>query len=166
MTSLYNLRSDYAQLLSMIYDGDHDEQTILDTLEAIEDTIEDKAHSYGVVIRNLDSDIDAIKAEENRLKQRRMALERSKESMKANLFDAMKGMGRTEIKTPLFSFNIQKNGGKRALVLDVPPEELPEAFQKVQIVPDNEALRQWLDGAEDNCPWCHLAPQGEILRIR
>lgn len=165
MASLYNLRSDYERVLNMMYDDEYDEQTVIDTLDAIEDTIEEKAEAYGIVIKNLNADIEAIEAEEKRLKSRKQALERHKNNMKGNLYNAMKTVGRNEIKTALFSFNIQKNGGKRALILDVEPERLPISFQKITIEADNNALRELL-GDRESCSYCHLAEQGESLRIR
>lgn len=166
MSSLYNLRQDYQILLEQLYDSDVSEEILLDTLDCLEGAIEDKADSYARILRQIDADIDNIKAEEVRMRSRRMALESRKEFLKSNLYSTMKAIGLTKIKTPLFTVNIQKNGGKRALVLDVPVEELPECFRKVEYKADTEALRQWLDGAEDNCPFCHLEEQGESLRIR
>lgn len=166
MSSLYNLRMDYQILMEQLYDSEVSEEILLDTLDSIEAVIEEKADSYARILRQFDADIENIKAEENRLKQHRIALEGRKDFLKSNLFTAMKAVGLKQIKTPLFTVNIQKNGGKRALVLDVPVEELPECFRKVEYKADTEALRQWLDGAEDNCPFCHLEEQGESLRIR
>lgn len=166
MSSLYNLRQDYQILLEQLYDSEVSEEILLDTLDCLEGAIEDKADSYARILRQFDADIDKIKAEEARMRSRRMALESRKEFLKSNLYSTMKAVGLKQIKTPLFTVNIQKNGGKRALVLDVPVEELPECFRKVEYKADTEALRQWLDGAEDNCPFCHLEEQGESLRIR
>ena len=165
MSSLYNLRSDYERVMNMMYDDEYDEQTVIDTLDAIEDSIEEKAEAYGVVIKNLNADIKAIEAEEKRLKQRKKALEQHRNNLQGNLYNAMKTVGRSQIKTALFSFNIQKNGGLRALVLDVKPEKLPKKYQKVTIAADNEALRKLL-GDSEMCEYCHLAEQGESLRIR
>ena len=79
----------------------------------------------------------------------------------------MRALGKTKFKTALFSYGIQKNGGKRALILDCPINELPPELQKVTIEANNEAIRNLLiqQGAEDN-QYAHLAPQGEHLSIR
>jgi hypothetical protein len=157
---------DYQILMEQLYDGDVSEEILLDTLDSIEGAIEDKAENYGKMLRQIDADIERIKDEEQRLAKRKKGLESSKAFLKDNLYNTMKTVGLSKIMTPLFSFNIQKNGGKRALILDVPVEELPECFRKIEYKADTEALRQWLEGAEDNCPFCHLAEQGESLRIR
>jgi hypothetical protein len=157
---------DYQILMEQLYDGDVSEEILLDTLDSIEGAIEDKAENYGKMLRQIDADIERIKDEEQRLAKRKKGLESSKAFLKDNLYNTMKTVGLSKIMTPLFSFNIQKNGGKRALILDVPVEELPECFRKVEYKADTESLRQWLEDAEDNCPFCHLEEQGEHLRIR
>ena len=43
MNSLYELGNDYAWLLSLLYDEDTDEQTLIDTLDSIEGAIDEKA---------------------------------------------------------------------------------------------------------------------------
>ena len=165
MPNIFEMRSAYNQVLQMMYDEEHDEQTIIDTLDAIEDAFEDKADGYAMIMRSIDADIKAIKEEEARLRNRRKALENKTERMKRNLFDAMKDMGKPKFKTALFSFGIQKNGGKRALVLDVDPTELPDEFIHVEYSAKNDLLRESLGDAESN-QWCHLEEQGESLRIR
>lgn len=40
---LYELTEQYDEVMNLLYDGETDEQTILDTLESIEGEIEDKA---------------------------------------------------------------------------------------------------------------------------
>ena len=167
MNSLYNLTTDYQQLLNLLYDGEVDQQTVMDTLDALEDAIEDKADGYAVIIKTIDADVDAIEAEIKRLQARKQALDNRKEWLKSNLEDTMRALGKTKFKTALFSYGIQKNGGKRALNLDCPINRLPPELQKVTIEANNEAIRNLLiqQGAEDN-QYAHLAPQGEHLSIR
>ena len=163
--SLYELNASYRNLMERLYDDELPTDAIIDTLDSIEGAIEDKAEGYSKILKQIDADIDGIKEEENRLKQRRIALENRKELLKGNLFTAMKTVGLSKIKTPLFTISIQKNGGKRALILDIEPERLPISFQKITITADNDALRELL-GDRERCSYCHLAEQGESLRIR
>ena len=165
MSSLYELNTAYRSLMERLYDEELPEEAIIDTLDSLEGAIEDKADGYGKVIRMLDADIEGIKLEESRLYARRKSLERKKEMLKGNLFDAMKTVGLAKIKTALFTVSIRKNGGKRRLELDVPIEALPAEFQKVTIEANNEALRK-LMGDGEQCEYCHLAEQGESLTIK
>ena len=165
MPSLYELNASYRNLMERLYDDELPEDALIDTLDSLEGAIEDKAEGYSKIIRQFDADIESIKEEEARLRSRRTALENRKELLKGNLFNAMKTVGLAKIKTPLFTVSIQKNGGKRSLVLDVEPDKLPAELQKVTIAANNDALREWLGEAE-SCEYCHLAEQGESLRIR
>ena len=150
----------------MMYDDERDEQAIMDTLEAIEGAIEDKADGYAMIIKSLDADAKGIDAEIKRLQSRKQVLANRSSRLKDNLEDAMRRLGKTKIDTLLFSFRIQKSGGKRALVLDCEPNQLPPSLQKVTVAANNEVIRQLLEqtGEEAN-QYAHLAPQGESLRI-
>lgn len=166
MSSMYKLTEDYNAVLAMLYDDEQDEQAIIDTLDAIESAIEDKADGYGMIIKQLDADVKGIDIEIKRLQMRKLMLDNHAKRLKDKLADAMRAVGKTKLHTILFTFRIQKNGGKRALVLDCAPENLPPELQKVTIAADNDAIRRALEqeGLEAN-PYAHLAPQGEGLRI-
>lgn len=64
---LYELVGQYLD----IYNMDIDEETKLDTIEALglDEEIEAKAENYAMVIRNLEAENTAYKAEEERLKK-------------------------------------------------------------------------------------------------
>ena len=63
---LYELTNDYLALLDAIDNDEIPEEAIADTLESITACIEDKADSIACLLKNLDADIVAIKAEEAR----------------------------------------------------------------------------------------------------
>lgn len=167
MPSLYELNTDYARLMDRLYDDELDEQAIIDTLDSIESVIEDKADGYCRIIRQFESDAAGMKAEEARIAKRRKVVENRIELLKGNLFNAMKTVGIPKIKTDLFTVSIQKNGGKRSLILDCGVDKLPPEMQKVTIEANSDALREYLNvSGEESCEYCHLAPQTESLRIR
>ena len=62
---LYELSEQYEILEQMLYDGETDEQTIRDTMEAIFGEFEDKAESYAIIITDMKADIEALKSEES-----------------------------------------------------------------------------------------------------
>lgn len=162
---LYELKTGYAELLGKLYDEDLSEEALFDTLESIEDAIDDKIESYAIIIQQLEEDCRRIKEEELRLASRRRGLESKIGWLKTNAYDGMKAVGKTKIQTPLFTISIQKNGGKRSLVLDVDASELPAEYQKITVGANNDKLRELL-GDKESCDYCHLAEQGESLRIR
>jgi len=162
---LYELTEHYEDILNMLYDGETDEQVILDTLESIEGEIEDKADNYAKMIKNMLSDAEAIKQEEERLYGRRKALENRSALLKSTLQKNLEFIGKTKFKTELFSFNVQANGGKQPLTITENLDEIPGKYLiPLPPVPNNEAIRELLGNKE--VEWAHLEPRGKSLRIR
>ncbi|MED3623235.1 siphovirus Gp157 family protein [Neobacillus thermocopriae] len=104
--NLYELSSAYQQIQVLIEDG---QDGLEDTLAALNDAIEIKADGYAKVMKNLEAQAKAIKAEEERLAERRKSLENNIKKLKESLKQAMLNAGMKRIKTELFSFTIQKN---------------------------------------------------------
>lgn len=96
---LYELTNDYLALLDAIDHEEIPEEAIADTLESITACIEDKADSIACLLKNLDADIVAIKAEEARLAERRKAKEKSHERIKQYLSDTLQRAGLDKIET-------------------------------------------------------------------
>lgn len=132
--TLYELTNEYLQLLEWAEDPDIDSQVLEDTMEGLEGEIEDKADGYAKVIAQLKSDSAALKAEIDRLTERKRRLDNSVERMKNSLQGAMIATGKTKFKTELFSFNIQKNPPR--MVKDV--EDWTKYPPEYRIHPDPE----------------------------
>ena len=164
MSSLYELTEQYEGIRMMLYDGETDEQTILDTLESIDAEIEEKADNYAKIIQDMKSSIEMLKAEEERLKARRKRLEAREDLLKTQLEENMRFIGKTSFKTALFSFNIQSNGGLQPLEIGM-ISDIPMRFLIQQDpVPDNKKIREYLK--EHEVEWARLLPRGDSLRIR
>ena len=161
MSNLYQLTNNYETVLNMLYEEEVDEQMILDTLEGIEGEIEDKADNYAYIIAEILNDANACKLEKHRLNKRQKTLENKASQLKQSLADTMKNTGKTNFKTQLHTFRIQKNGGKRALTID---GEVPEEYQKTIIENDTDKIRQALEDGKE-LSFAHLEPQSESLRI-
>lgn len=162
--TLYELTDEFMALLEMMDDPDIDEQTIIDTMESVGGEIEDKADAYARIIRELEGRIGGIKAEVERLTNRRRTMEANIDRMKRTLQDAMILTGKTKFKTDLFSFAIQKNGGSLPIIIDVEPSELPDELCVIERKPDRKAIAEALDAGD--CEYAHYGERGESLRIR
>lgn len=97
---LYELTNDYLALMQAIDNDEIPEEAIADTLEAITASIEDKADNIACILKNLDADIVAIKAEETRLAERRKAKERLYERIKQYLSEELQRAGVDAVETP------------------------------------------------------------------
>ena len=165
MATLYELTSEYLDLLAMLEDPDVDEDLINDTLEGIDGELEAKADGYARVMRQMDADAKAIKAEEERLANRRKSLENRSAALKSRLQQMMEITGKVKFKTELFSFGIQKNPA--AVVMDEQYiENIPECYLIVQEPKiDKQKIKEDLKAGLDLEGIAHLE-QTESLRIR
>lgn len=163
--SLYELTEEWAAVMEMLYDDEIDERTVLDTLEAIEGEIEDKADKYAIILRIMAGDIEAIRKEETRLYARRVSLERRSKELKDRLQANLEFVGKTKFKTALFSFSVVRNGGKQPIDITGNLDEIPGKYLIPQpSIPDKEAIRELLK--EKEVEWAQLMPYGRHLLIR
>jgi hypothetical protein len=163
--TLYEITNDYMQLMQMMEDPEIDPQTLSDTMEGIEGELEVKAESYAKVMKNLEADVVGIKAEIDRLSERKKTIENNIKKMKETLQFAMETTGKTKFKTELFSFGIRKNAP--AVVMDEPYiENVPERFLKYSDPTINRsAIKEAIQKGEDLEGLAHLE-QSTSLSIR
>lgn len=164
--TLYNLTEQYQQLLEMAQDPDVDPIVFQDTLEAMDGEIEEKAESYGCVIRELEGRAALLDNEMGRLYERLTTAKNSIKRMKDTLQFAMDGMGKTKIKTEHFSFSVAQNGGKQPMYVSDKIDEIPEEYlTHPDPVPNKEKIRQALEDGKE-LKFAELQPRGRSLRIR
>ncbi|MGE7621728.1 siphovirus Gp157 family protein [Viridibacillus sp. NPDC096237] len=156
--TLYELTSDYMQVLSLLDEG----VDVKDTLDALSDAFEVKVENIGKVIRVIQAKEVAIKQEEDRLKARRTVLAKQAENLKKYTFENMKVLDKKKIEGNLFTFSIRKNPAK--LQID-DEDEIPFEFLKAVapqvdslLVKENLKLGRKVPGAR--------LVQGESLQIK
>ena len=156
--NLYELSLAFQEVQNM----DLDPEVMKDTLDSIEDAIENKAENIAKLIRNLESDVSAYKEEEDRLKTKRQATENKVKWLKTYLEDNMKLTGKTKFKSGMFNFAIQKNPASVNITDEkiIPEEFLIQQPPKVDKTSLKEILKRGIEvpGAE--------LKQTEGLRIR
>lgn len=164
-TSIYQLTEEYADVLNMLYDGEAEEQVILDTLEGLDGEIEDKADNYAKLIKTLLADAEILKGEEERLYSRRKSLEERARRLKETLQANLEFIGKTKFKTTLFTFSVAANGGKQPLTITENLDEIPGKYLIPQPPKVNtDAIRELLENRE--VEWAKFEPRGKSLRIR
>lgn len=158
--NLYELKESYLKVLELIEAG---EEGLEDTLESINDTIEVKAENYAKIIRNLEGNVNMLKAEIERLNSRKKSIEGNVDRLKENLKQAMILTGKEKIKTGLFNITVANN----PVALNVFDEsKIPENFFTYETIKkmDKSAIKdllkagQVIEGAE--------LTQGKGLRIK
>ncbi|UXS30183.1 siphovirus Gp157 family protein [Staphylococcus delphini] len=119
MARLFNLTDAYQQVYDLIAEQG-EESALIDTLQSINDALEDKADGYVAVIKTLETDNVAIDEEIKRLRQRKTSNQNGISRLKESLQFAMESTGKEKFKTALNSYSIAKNPPS----LDVTEESL------------------------------------------
>lgn len=135
MATLYELTGQYLE----IYNMELDEETKLDTLDSIdwETEYETKVENYIKVMKNIDADVEARKAEIKRLTELNKADEKKKDHLKDTLLASMNMTGHERVDTPLFKVSFRKSQA-----VEVDETVLPEAYKVATWKPDKKRLKE------------------------
>ena len=166
--TLYEITGELLELQNMIEEG-ADPDVVNDTIESVEFDLEQKAEGYVMVIRNLEAQAKAIKDEEKRLREKRLAAENGIERLKKRLFDSMNATGKKKLNAGVFTLSVQKNGGALPVIIDADVENMPKEMLKIDIKPDTKKIAELLQDEEKSrfySKFAHFAERGESLRIR
>lgn len=137
MATLYDLTGQFLE----IYNMEIDDETKLDTLEAIDWTTdyENKVEGYVKVIKSLEADIEARKNEKKRLDGLNKSDQSKIDNLKAALATSMTETGQDRIDTTLFKVGFRKS---KAVVVD--EKKLPKKYQVATYKPDKKTLKELL----------------------
>ena len=166
MSKLYELTDDLLVLQEMLEEA-VDDQCLLDTLEGVQGEYEFKLEAYAKVIKNLEAEVEAFKAEAKRLTDKRKVLENNIERLKKAMFDSMNATGTTKVKGQIFTVAIQKNGGKVPVIVakDADLSLLPDSLVVVTESPNLDAIRELLEAGKV-VEGFTLGERGQSLRIK
>ncbi len=144
MPTLYELKDKYLKLLEMV--TEEDSAAFLETLESLEDAIEDKAENIVCVLKEMEGDINILKVEEKRLKERRQALEKRREHLRWYLQDELEVMNIPNIKTARFTISLKNNPPKVNVISE---DLIPINFIKASYSVDKSALKEALENGQE-----------------
>lgn len=126
--NIYDLGINYQNVYNQIAQGE-DSQTYIDTLDSIDEAIENKADGYAKIIKSLEGDNEAIAREIKRLQDRKKANENGIKNLKENLQIGMELSDKKAFRTNLFSFGIQRNKPKAEVTNE---EKIPKGYYNEQ----------------------------------
>ena len=109
LPALYQLEAQFDQLQELVDSGDLDPQTLADTLEGLEGTLEEKRLAVGAYIGNLLAEAAMVKEAERRMAERRKTAETRAQWLKDYLLQSMEKHGITEITCPEWRLRIREN---------------------------------------------------------
>ncbi|MBC1521427.1 siphovirus Gp157 family protein [Listeria aquatica] len=104
---LYDLTEQYNQVLEIAEQVDA--ETLKDTLDSINEAIEDKAESTAKVVRTIEAEANAIDEEIKRLNARKQTLTNNAKGLKEYLQTELEKVNVTKVSGKLFTIRIQNN---------------------------------------------------------
>lgn len=161
---LYELTEQYNNALIVLNDTDLPPEVVQDTLEGLQGEVQEKGKNVAAYFQNLEADVEAMKSAEQRIAQRRKAIENRVRQMKDYLQRNMEESGITEISCPEFTVKLGKNP---ASVEVYEESSLPEKYvvTKTTTQPDKKALKEAIQAGED-VPGARLITDKKRLIVR
>lgn len=143
--TLYNLSQEFEALYSLANESEGEE--LIELYDELQCSLNEKLDNSAKVIKQLQADTEAIKAEEVRLSARRKAIENNAERLKDMMLTALKSSGETKTKTTLFSFSVRSS----ASVLITDESLLTSGYLRTTTTtsPDKKAIKETLDKGID-----------------
>jgi hypothetical protein len=135
--TLYEMSEANTRLLTMLEDGEIDEQTLNDTLESM--GIEDKLEDYCKVINQLNADAIMVDAEIKRLKSKKERIDKNVDRMNGNLLNYFHAANKENEKAGTFTVAIRKTQSVEITNIDLLPCEYIRT--KTVIEPDKLNLK-------------------------
>lgn len=157
---LYDLTAEYAALQRAAEEG----EDVADALAALAGDIEAKGAGIVKVVKALDADAAALKAEETKLAERRKAIEGNAKRLRDHVKTTMELHGVHSIKSPACSITL--SDGPESVVIEN-EALIPAEFQRVKVDTEIDKagiLKAWKDSGE--CVPGTKIKRGLALRIR
>jgi hypothetical protein len=124
MASLYNLSIEFLQVVQALEEMDLDQQTIEDTLESYQCSIEEKAENIIKFSKNLEAMAEARKTEAKRLNELAAKDTKKAERLLNYLDESLKMIGKKKLTAGIFEVGYRKG----IEVVKVDETRLPEQF--------------------------------------
>ena len=165
MANVYELKNTFNTLWNIIEDETADDDVILDAWNTAQEDFAEKLENCCKYLKNQESIIDGLKAEEQRIKAKRQALENANARLKALMSDAINASGEKKIACGSFTCAMQNNAP--SLKVDVDTAYIPEKY----LIPQEPTVNKTLlkedlkNGVEGLEGIAHLEV-GQSLRIR
>lgn len=146
MASIYELNKDYAELSAMLEAAETPEEVeaIQNTLEMLDLSIEEKIENTAKYMVNVESDVQGLKTEIDRLTKIKKAKENAVERLKNNVEYAMKQKGVEKLEVGTFKAYYKKSESVEITNLDV----IPADYTRVEIKADKVAIKKAIKAGE------------------
>ena len=138
MNSIYNIQSEYQQLVNQLIENGGELTPELElALQINKDNFHSKSENYAYITKQFDGEIDIIDNEIKRLQQAKKTREKAIERLKANIEMAMNTFEVDKIETPLIKISFRKS--ESVEVEDV--NNLPALYKVVKVSETADKLK-------------------------
>lgn len=132
--SMYQIRVDHLSLMQMIEDADGElTEEIEQALNLTQDEFNEKALSYGLVVKHFDDEAEIINKEILRLSDKLKQAQKRKELFMQRLGEAMLQFGVEKIETPTLKLSFRKSESieieDESLIPEFVKEEVPATWK-------------------------------------
>lgn len=145
--------------------NDGDAEAIDEWLNETGDALAAKLDSYHGLIKEHAVRATALKAEAKAIAELAASHESRANRLKERLKYFMETQGVKKYPVSRGEFAICGNGGKQPLVVNIEPQDLPDAYRILRYEADGEAIRAALEFGLD-LPFAQLQERGTHLRVR
>ena len=167
MATLYEIDRSIEDILDRMF-SEVDEETgevsedVLEELEQMQIARVEKLGNIGAYIKNLESDVAAIKAERDNLKKRMDAKQRKAERLRDYVSTSLLANGETKMETARVKFSFRSS--ERVEIRD--EEKIPKQYLKetISYSPDKESIKKALKAGEE-VAGCEIV-QNQNLQIK
>ena len=151
--SLFQIGTEFHALSDLANDEQFDNETgeLIDQSEAltalfneVQDTLGNKLDSTMYIIKELDSDSTALKAESKRLQAKAVAMDNKAKWLKELMYGALNATGEQKLKTAKFSYTIKRS--ESVTVKDV--DNLPREYVRLKREADKKIIKEALKNGE------------------
>lgn len=153
--TLYDLTAEMLDLSDLLTSGDIDDQTYTDTLESLQFDTEAKLEGYAKLVRSMEAEAEAYKAEADRFAAKRKAAENAATRMKERVNTYLLATGQEKAKAGLFSWSqgqpstevvdkklIPAKFARQKVEIDFPLTPIKEAILAGEVVPGARLIRK------------------------
>ena len=138
MNSIYNIQSEYQQLVNQLIENGGEITPELElALQINKDNFHSKSENYGYITKQFDGEIDIIDNEIKRLQQAKKSREKTIQRLKDTIELAMLTFDVDKIETPLIKISFRKT--ESVEVTDV--NELPNEFKVIKLTETADKLK-------------------------
>ena len=164
MANLYELKNEFNTLWMILEDELAEDEVIADAFQTATEDLADKLENCCKYIKNCETEIAGLKAEEERLNARRKAKENAVKRLKELMKQVMLAAGEKKIQCGTFTTSVQNNAP--SVVLDEQyMENIPEEYLVHKTDINRRQMLEDLKAGKDLEGLAHLE-QSSSIRIR